>query len=241
MVLNIELIVKFAAIVGLILGITIHEFSHALAARLLGDRTAERMGRLSLNPLVHLDPMGTLMMLITVFSGFGIGWGKPTPVTPWNLRPGRRLGMALVAAGGPLSNFLLALLIAPFLLLVPNPRSTAGVFLSSIVFVNLGLAAFNLLPLPILDGFHILMGAVASIPGRLASNLSYQLERLEPHGPMLLLVLILLGSLMRLSILSILIDPIFRLLISVFRLILTTVLGPVSQQVMFRLLLAGWL
>jgi len=214
----------FAIAIGLLMAITIHEFSHALVAYRLGDPTAKRMGRLSLNPLVHLDPLGTLMMVITALTGIGIGWGKPTPVSPWNLRPGRRLGMGIVAAGGPISNVLLALALAvvvrvAYALHLVLPASVIPV-LGVIIGLNVGLAAFNLLPLPMLDGFHILMGIVASIRARWAYDLSYQLERVEPHGPMILLVLILLPRVLRIDLLGLLVSPVYDLLSRLVSLVL---------------------
>jgi Zn-dependent protease len=219
MILNASIIELVAALFALLLAITIHEFSHALSARLLGDTTAERMGRLSLNPLVHLDPWGTIMMIFTVLTGFGIGWGKPTPVSPWNLKFGRRIGMAVVSVAGPLSNFMLALLLAPLLRIVSGTQSTAGIFLYTFIIINVGLAAFNLLPIPILDGYHILIGLISAIPGRLASQIVYQMERLEAFGPQILLVLILLGSLTRFNILMYALVPIRQALYSVIFLI----------------------
>ncbi len=197
---------------ALVLGITVHEFSHALVARRLGDTTAERLGRLSLNPLVHLDPMGSLMMLVAALSGIGIGWGKPTPVSPWNLRPRGRVGMALVALGGPASNFIVALMLSAGLRLAGGLPGLALQIIYTVALVNLTLAAFNLLPLPMLDGYHILIGAVASIKARWAYDLTDQLERLEPHGPMILLVLVLLGSFIHPSPLGLLVTPILNLL-----------------------------
>lgn len=208
----IDPITLLVTLAGLVLGITVHEFSHALVAHRLGDPTAQRMGRLTLNPLVHLDPIGSLMILISSLSGFGIGWGKPTPVSPWNLRPRGRIGMALVALGGPVSNFVVALVLATGLRLAPVLPWTVQGILLQVTLVNLALAAFNLLPVPMLDGFHILMGAIASIKARWAYNLSYQLERLEPHGPMILLVLVMLGSFMRPGPLTLLVVPIYSLL-----------------------------
>lgn len=213
-----------AIAIGLLAAITIHECSHALAAYRLGDPTAKRMGRVSLNPLVHLDPLGTLMMVITALTGIGIGWGKPTPVSPWNLRPGRRLGMGLVALAGPVSNVLLALALAVmvrvlFALPLAVPRAVVSA-LGVIIGLNVGLAAFNLLPLPMLDGFHILMGIVSSIRARWAYNLGYQLERVEPHGPMILLVLILLPRVLRIDILGLLIAPVYDLLSGLVRAVL---------------------
>jgi len=214
-----------AIAIGLLVAITIHEFSHALVAYRLGDPTAKRMGRLSLNPLVHLDPLGTLMMVITALTGIGIGWGKPTPVSAWNLRPGRRLGMGIVAAGGPLSNLLVALALAGLLRLsfaLPLALPAAIIpALGIIIGLNVGLAAFNLLPLPMLDGFHILMGIISSIRARWAYDLSYQLERIEPHGPMILLVLILLPRVLRIDILGLLISPLYDVLSRLVSLVLS--------------------
>ena len=220
MPINLGVIQVITAVVGLLVAITIHEYSHALAAKLLGDRTAERMGRLSLNPLVHLDPLGTFMMFLTALSGIGIGWGKPTPVNAWNLRPGRRLGMGLVAAAGPLSNITLAVVLAILLRLLPGLPMVARLVMYGVLALNLGLAAFNLLPLPILDGFHVLMGAITSIRAGWAYDLSYKLERIEPHGPMILLVLIMLGYFVRVSPLMLLTEPIYRALSAVVGLIL---------------------
>ncbi len=202
--------------VGLLVGITIHEFSHCLVAYWLGDMTGKRMGRLTLNPLRHLDPLGTLMIVITALTGFGIGWGKPAPVSPWHLRPGRRLGMGLVAAGGPVSNLLVALVTALAIRVSVMLQLSLPAFvfyiMVGIIGLNISLAAFNLLPLPMLDGFHILMGVIASIRARWAYDLGYQLERLEPHGPMILLILIMLPRFLRIDLLGSLIRPIYQAL-----------------------------
>ena len=202
---------------ALVVGITIHEFSHGLTARQLGDPTAERMGRLSLNPLVHLDPLGTVMMVISALFGAGIGWGKPTPVNPWNLRPRGRVGMAIVALGGPVSNLLLAFVLTMGLRLAGTlgvvhliPAALATV-LYMIILVNVYLAAFNLLPLPMLDGYHVLVGVVSSIRTRWASDLTGNLDRFEAQGPMLLLVLILAGNLLRFNVLGYLMEPVVNL------------------------------
>ena len=214
----VNLIITFLLIV---IAITIHEFSHALVARRLGDTTAQRMGRLSLNPIVHLDPLGTLMILISSLSGFGIGWGKPCPVSPWNLRPRGRVGMAIVAAGGPVSNFLLATVLALVLRLVPGLQGGIQFLLVRAMILNVGLTAFNLLPLPMLDGFHILMGLIASIRANWAYSLGDQLARIEPHGPMILLILVMLGGVMRggPSPLTLLVTPVFNLLARVISLV----------------------
>src|SRR5205823_11564404 len=101
--------------VALLVGITVHEANHALSASLLGDQTAKKLGRVTLNPLSHLDPMGTLMMIFTALAHFGIGWGRPVPVNPAYLRPTPNIGMALVAFAGPLANLITAAILMPAL------------------------------------------------------------------------------------------------------------------------------
>jgi Zn-dependent protease len=180
--------------VALVLGITFHEFSHAWAAYELGDSTAERQGRLSLNPARHLDPAGTLMMLL-----IGFGWGRPTPVNPYRLRSGPKAGNALVALAGPVSNLVVASLAAIPLRfgLVDSVASLdriddasgeeiVGLFLAFIIFLNVLLAVFNLIPIHPLDGFKV---AVGVLPG----ELSRQVQALAPYGPGILMSLILLG------------------------------------------------
>ena len=146
-------------IVALLVSISVHEASHALAAYLLGDPTAKEQGRLSLKPWAHLSSWGTLSLLL-----LGLGWGKPVPVDPRRMKCDPQTGMALVGISGPLSNFLLASVLSlplrwhwvPFI-----PRRTLGVLisygdmLSWVVWVSLALAVFNLIPLMPLDGSRI--------------------------------------------------------------------------------------
>jgi Zn-dependent protease len=180
--------------VALVTGITFHEFSHAWAAYELGDSTAERQGRLSLNPARHLDPTGTVMMLLV-----GFGWGRPTPVNPYRLRTGPKAGNALVALAGPISNLVVASIAAlPLRLGLVDSVATVdgiadasgteivGLFLIFIIFLNVLLAVFNLIPIHPLDGFKV---AVGVLPG----ELSRQLQALAPYGPGILGVLILLS------------------------------------------------
>src|SRR5687768_17792178 len=96
-------------LLGFVIAITVHEFSHAAAARALGDQTAQRAGRLTLNPIAHLDPMGTLMILLSSLAGVGFGWGKPVPYDPNAVRFGR-FGGAIVSIAGPFSNFVVAVI-----------------------------------------------------------------------------------------------------------------------------------
>lgn len=167
--------------------VTVHEYAHGWLADRLGDPTPRLSGRLSLNPLKHLDPLGTLVFFLTRT----IGWARPVPINPYNF-PDPRKGMALVALAGPASNFLLAALCA----LAYHPLASSGLgggfFLPLVlmlklgVLVNLGLAIFNLLPVPPLDGGRILMGI---LPRRRASFFF----RLEPYGFLILLALVFSG------------------------------------------------
>lgn len=166
-----DMILSFAlAVIPAVLAITLHEAAHGYAAWALGDDTAKRMGRLSLNPLVHVDRVGTILLpgfllvsqLIAVgHVGFMFGWAKPVPVGAWNFKNPRR-GMMLVAAAGPLMNFTLAWLAAVAFHLVPFVPDAAleisAEFLQDFILVNLVLGLFNLLPIPPLDGGRILVG-----------------------------------------------------------------------------------
>ena len=134
----------------LLFSVILHEVSHGLAALRLGDETAKHAGRLTLNPLKHLDPVGTLMLLF-----FRFGWGKPVEFDPYNLRHPRR-DAALISLAGPAVNLVLATLLA--LILKFSPSSLFSVFLIPVILININLAIFNLLPVPPLDGAKILYG-----------------------------------------------------------------------------------
>lgn len=175
--------------------ITLHEVAHGWAARALGDNTAAVQGRLSLNPIKHIDPIGTLLVpaICIAIGGFLFGWAKPVPVTARNLRHPKR-DMALVAAAGPLSNLVMALLWAVLLKVAVTQGAEEGLMLGlklmagAGIVINLVLMALNLLPLPPLDGGRVLSGL-------LPSRLSWQLDRIEPYGFVILLALIFLGVL----------------------------------------------
>ncbi len=178
-----------------VIAITIHEASHALVATLLGDTTPRKQGRLTLNPLRHLDPLGSILLVLK-----GFGWGRPVLVNPTEFRGNPVTGMALVAAAGPLSNVLLAVLAAVPLRTQMDLSTQATDFALTMVGVNATLAVFNMIPLPPLDGFSVL---VRFLPIPLARSAM----RLAQYGPGVLLALFFLPSLLHVD----LIGPIINL------------------------------
>ncbi len=201
-------------LVALLLAITVHECAHAWVADRLGDPTARYLGRVSLNPLVHLDPLGSVMMLMTAITGIGIGWGKPVPVAPHRLKYGSRLGNGIVAFSGPLSNVALATLFGLILrALVALPLRgnlvmfQAIVFLDIIIWTNLGLAMFNLLPLPPLDGHSVLLGLLSLSRAHWAWRASQFIIALQQQGPMLLFGLLIITQMLGLNLIGRLIGP----------------------------------
>lgn len=151
----------FAGLVAFVVAVTIHEFMHAFTAYQLGDATAARLGRVTLNPVAHFDPLGFFMLIFLLLGGIGLAWGRPVPVNPGNFRNPKR-GMLLVAAAGPLSNLVQAAVFAIPLRAAPNIvrgwPEFAQDLLGQLVFINLLLAAFNVMPIPPLDGHKILTG-----------------------------------------------------------------------------------
>jgi len=151
-----------AAGIILLVSFPVHEFAHAWAAYRLGDGTAKMFGRLTLNPIVHFDPIGGLLLLASSLTGFGIGWAKPTPVNPANLRGGHD-SEGIVAFAGPAANLVLAALGAiPFRLLISAGQGGTDVpiiviqVLAYFVLINVALMIFNLVPIPPLDGSKVL-------------------------------------------------------------------------------------
>lgn len=161
-------------VVIVILSVVVHEVAHGYAALWLGDTTAHYAGRLSLNPIKHMDLMGSFIIpLLLSFSGVIFGWAKPVPYNPYNLK-NRRWGEVLVAIAGPISNFLLALIFAMFIRLVAGDEAgmTSIVYVAvMIVQVNLVLAIFNLIPIPPLDGSKILFSILPNQYGQLRMTL----------------------------------------------------------------------
>ncbi|MCL6478936.1 MAG: site-2 protease family protein [Peptococcaceae bacterium] len=182
---------------AVVVGLVFHEYAHGLAAYSLGDRTAYRQGRLTLNPAAHIDILGLLMLYIA-----GFGWARPVPVNPFNLRGNMHRGLLLVSLAGPLANMIIAIIAAvlygAFLLDIPYLNRIT----MEIININVILAVFNLLPVPPLDGSKILAGLWPA--GR------QWLYNLEQYGPIILVLLLVTGLIGR--ILGIFLDPVFSFL-----------------------------
>ncbi|MCF7801604.1 MAG: site-2 protease family protein [Candidatus Marinimicrobia bacterium] len=196
----------------ILLALTLHEYAHGWVAYQLGDPTAKLMGRLTLNPLAHLDPFGTLMIFLVRF-----GWAKPVPVDPRYLQNPKR-DMMWIAAAGPGMNMILALASGILLRIMMSAGMTGQgtstgalifmmVYLS--VYINLALAVFNIIPLPPLDGSRILAGL---LPNRYAPTL----RMLEMRGPMILMGVILLGMFTNFHIIGMVIRPFVNFFMWVF-------------------------
>jgi Zn-dependent protease len=186
MLFNLSVPIIISRIITLLIAFTFHEFAHAATANALGDDTPRMHGRLTLNPLAHLDVMGTMVLL---FAGFG--WAKPVPVNPYALRRRSRAGMMLVSLAGPTSNLLLAVLAAiplrtrwvPLVMTTSPILPTWGEFLLEFVFINLALFLFNLIPLAPLDGEKV-------ITFFLPDHWVDVYDRIRPYSPMILLAII---------------------------------------------------
>ena len=176
-----------ATVIAFVLAITIHEFMHAWSAFQLGDPTAASLGRITLNPASHFDPLGFIFMILLALGIGFIAWGKPVPINPNRLRYGK-YGYGLTALAGPVSNLVLAAaMILPLRFSDVELTGFAGLLASQIIFLNLLLAAFNLVPIPPLDGSKILTGILPAFwfP---------HLAKLDRYGFGILLVIILLGG-----------------------------------------------
>lgn len=184
MFFNGSLLMMIAGVVIVLMSLTVHEVSHGYAAYKLGDPTAKNAGRLSLNPLKHLDPIGALMLFI-----FGFGWAKPVPVNPYYFEGDRRKGMMEVSFAGPASNLLLAfVLIAIYTIghfgTLDYAYSMTGLILYRAITLNIYLAVFNLIPIPPLDGSKILAGV---LPQATAYKF---LTTVEQYGFLILMALV---------------------------------------------------
>ena len=187
---NFDLDTLLFRILAFVIAFSIHEWAHAMVAYSFGDDTAKRMGRLTLNPVSHLDPLGLIMILFGPF-----GWAKPVPFNPYNLRGNKRLGIILISAAGPISNLILAFIFLKLWIWTGQSEWVAtwpmksielaeGVFKFSFV-INTAMFVFNLLPIAPLDGSKILR---YSMPARLDPHF----DRFEPYGMFVLLLIIII-------------------------------------------------
>jgi len=185
---NLDIPTIIARVIVLLIAFTVHELAHALTADYLGDPTPRNMGRITLNPLKHLDPFGTLLLIIA-----GFGWAKPVMVNPMNMRGNPHTSMAIVAIAGPLSNIAMATLAAlAFRLMglanistsmLSGNLSMLSFFLFTFIWINLILAFFNLIPIPPLDGSKILYAI-------LPSEFVYRLRSLEQFSFIILMAIV---------------------------------------------------
>ena len=171
-------------LVALVVGITFHEFSHAFIADRMGDHRPRALGRVSLNPLRHLDPVGAIFFLLA-----GFGWGRPVPVNAYALRPGR-IGLTVVALGGPIANFLVALVAAVLFRVLLQAGLLDAEFpnevMQLIVYFNVALGLFNLIPIPPLDGYNVVLPL-------LPPRQQFAVQRYAQYGYIALLLLVVLS------------------------------------------------
>jgi len=181
------LLEKLALVIVLVLSLSVHEWAHAMSAALLGDDTAKRLGRLTLNPVSHVDPVGTLLLPLL---GIPFGWAKPVPVNParFTSKVGMSTGMMITAAAGPFSNLVLALCCALFYTMIQRFAGEQPALMQLLevgFFTNVALAVFNMLPVPPLDGSRVAEGLM---PSRMLPTW----ERFARFGPLVLIAILLL-------------------------------------------------
>jgi Zn-dependent protease len=193
----------FLNFLALLVCLTVHEFSHAWVAYKLGDPSAEKSGRLTLNPFKHLDLMGTIMLLL-----FRFGWAKPVPINPYYFK-NQKQGIILVSLAGPLSNFFMAFLGGfLFKLAIPMQNAFLNTFFYIFIYMNIALAIFNLLPIPPLDGSHLITVFIKN---------KKVISWLYSYGMFVFIGLLFVGSFFGLfNILAIIIEPVISLIFSVF-------------------------
>jgi Zn-dependent protease len=209
-----DVLLQRATVLAIILLVSfpIHEFSHALAAYRLGDSTARYLGRLTLNPIAHFDPMGGLLLAVSIMIGSGFGWAKPTPVNPRNLQGGR-WGEAIVSAAGPISNLVIAIAAAiPLRVLLGSDINAQFVVnvLGLFVYINLLLMVFNLIPIPPLDGSGVLF---AFLPPQTAWQLRPILAQYGIFFIILLIFPIFGGTSVLGVVIQAIVNPLFSLLV----------------------------
>ncbi len=213
--LNVTPAVIICRIITLLIAFTVHEFSHAWVATAFGDETPRLNGRLTLNPIAHLDIMGTILLLVA-----GFGWAKPVPVDPYTLRRRSSLALMWVSLAGPFSNFLMAVIAAiPLRLgvfsfvsssngIIPTPFD----FLFEFIVINLTLLLFNLIPVAPLDGEKVLDAILPPAAARVFNSI-------RPYGPLILLAIVFVGPALGFDILGTIMGPalnaIFKLLVGV--------------------------
>lgn len=188
------IVYALVGVLALLISLSVHEYCHALAGFVLGDETAKRMGRLTLNPIAHIDPIGTILVpLLGMISGLPVfGWAKPVPFNPYNLKY-PKWGPIIVALAGPISNFFSAFLYVLLLKLCLGPlnlppNNLLVTFLVILIIVNIVLGLFNFIPVPPLDGSRILTSLLDSPRHR--NTLMF----LETKGPMILLIIVILDA-----------------------------------------------
>ena len=200
-------------LVVLILSIIAHEVAHGYAANMLGDPTARLAGRLTLNPLPHIDLVGSILipgLLVLSHSPILFGWAKPVPYNPYNLK-NKRWGEAIVAVAGSATNLLLAVIFALIIRLGAGSLSVPTLsFLATICFVNLFLGLFNLIPFPPLDGFTFLRGA---LPFHLSRGLHHFEDQMRSYGPAALIIFLVIFSYILAGPFYVLVSWIFGLLV----------------------------
>ncbi len=186
---NLDVFAVVPVVLAFVVGITVHEFAHGWTADRLGDPTARYAGRLTLNPVAHADPIGTILLpilLIATGSRFIFGWAKPVPINPYHFRD-RRRGLVLVSVAGPLANVVTAVIAAVLLGFWGFSSQVLAEILVTMIWINMILAVFNLIPVPPLDGSKILAGL---LPGR-----QEWLIRFEQYGMIILILLVFSGAL----------------------------------------------